>query len=176
MSDSSVGYKKPPVHTQFQKGQSGNLKGRPKGSKSFNSILEKMLRKRVSITENGQQRQVEMIEAMALRLVQKAVGGDIKALQYLMNWKAQADERTPPEPLGPMKVTFVRWKEPFSSPDLSILTDRELVCYKLINEKLEAHQQGLPIPVDKYGDLRYLTDEEVEQKFRDAAEKFKQTL
>ncbi len=30
-----VGYKRPPKHTQFKLGQSGNMKGRPKGTRNF---------------------------------------------------------------------------------------------------------------------------------------------
>ena len=38
-SDYKVGYKKPPLHTRFKKGQSGNPSGRPKGSKNFSTLL-----------------------------------------------------------------------------------------------------------------------------------------
>jgi hypothetical protein len=31
--DSRVGYKRPPQHSKFKPGQSGNPKGRPKGAK-----------------------------------------------------------------------------------------------------------------------------------------------
>ena len=33
--DGQVGYRKPPVHTRFKPGQSGNPKGRPKGPRNL---------------------------------------------------------------------------------------------------------------------------------------------
>ena len=35
-----VGYGKPPQHTQFKKGCSGNIKGRPRGSRNASTLLE----------------------------------------------------------------------------------------------------------------------------------------
>jgi hypothetical protein len=46
-----VGYGKPPVHTRFKKGQSGNPNGRHKGSKNFSTTLEETLQEKVVIRE-----------------------------------------------------------------------------------------------------------------------------
>ena len=37
-----VGYRKPPAASQFQKGQSGNIRGRPKGSMNLATLLKKI--------------------------------------------------------------------------------------------------------------------------------------
>src|SRR5882724_5648701 len=75
-SDYQVGYGKPPQHTRFKKGESGNPTGRPKGSKNLTTLLEKELKQRVMITENGRRRRITKQEAMVKHLVNKAVSGD----------------------------------------------------------------------------------------------------
>ena len=52
-SDYEVGYGKPPGHTRFAKGQSGNPRGRPPGAKSFTTLLDEALNERVLVEENG---------------------------------------------------------------------------------------------------------------------------
>lgn len=87
MSDSSykVGYRRPPIATQFKKGQSGNPKGRPKGSLNLDSALQRELNQRVTIKEHGQTRTITKFEACIKQLVNKAASGDTKAIQFLIN-------------------------------------------------------------------------------------------
>lgn len=48
-----AGKGKPPRDTQFKPGQSGNLRGRPKGQKNVATGIEEVLTAPVSIAENG---------------------------------------------------------------------------------------------------------------------------
>jgi hypothetical protein len=87
-----LGYGKPPRHTQFAKGQSGNPRGRPKGSQNLATVLAKAGRQRVRITENGRTRHVTKFEASMLQLLNKAASGDLKAIAELLDWiKSFAD-------------------------------------------------------------------------------------
>lgn len=56
--DYTVGYGKPPRHTRFQKGQSGNPRGRPKGARGLKADLRAELSERVRVTENGRTRRL----------------------------------------------------------------------------------------------------------------------
>jgi hypothetical protein len=86
-----VGYGKPPKKTQFQKGRSGNPKGRPKGALNISTVLERTLREVVVITENGRRRQVTKMEAAVKQLVNQATSGDLAALRQLMALVASAE-------------------------------------------------------------------------------------
>jgi hypothetical protein len=83
-SDYQVGYGKPPQHTRFKKGESGNPAGRPKGTKNLTTLFEKELKQRVVVTENGRRRSITKQEAMVKHLVNKAVSGDRPLMQLLL--------------------------------------------------------------------------------------------
>ena len=76
-----VGYGKPPKQTRFTKGKSGNPKGRPKGSRNFDTDLEEALAALVTVTKNGMPRQVSSQKAAMMRLVEKALNGDTRSLE-----------------------------------------------------------------------------------------------
>ena len=99
-SDYQVGYGKPPQHTRFKKGESGNPSGRPKGSKNLTTLLEKELKQRVVVTENGRRRSITKQEAMVKHLVNKAVSGDRSLMQLLLDEIRLLEARAASSPSG----------------------------------------------------------------------------
>lgn len=81
----AVGYRKPPAHSRFKPGASGNPNGRPKGSLNLATVLQKALRERVTITENGKRRKITKLEATMKQLTNKAVTGDMRAMGQLIS-------------------------------------------------------------------------------------------
>jgi len=84
-----VGYGKPPKHTQFKPGRSGNPKGRPKGTRNLKTDLIEELSERVAITENGKPLRVSKQRLMVKALTARAVKGDTKAASILISLLAQ---------------------------------------------------------------------------------------
>ena len=79
-----VGNKRPPRHTQFQPGVSGNKKGRPKGSVNFLTMLAAELKSPIKILEAGKSKKISKQQAMIKQFVSKAVKGDEKAFGKLI--------------------------------------------------------------------------------------------
>jgi replication-associated recombination protein RarA len=92
MSDYDIGFKKPPKHTQFQKGQSGNPKGRPKGVKNIATDIKEELEEFVQIHEGQQVKTVTKQRALIKALLAKASKGDVRAAQTLLSLKAGVDQ------------------------------------------------------------------------------------
>jgi hypothetical protein len=77
--EDGVGYGRPPVHSRFKKGQSGNPKGRPPGSGSFATILRKVLGEKVSVREGDKVWLISKMEGIVRSLSLKALKGDQRA-------------------------------------------------------------------------------------------------
>ena len=91
--DYKVGYGKPPRHRQFQKGQSGNPRGRPKAAKNLGTVLGKALNERVAVNENGRRRTISKLEAMIKQLANKGASGNLQVARLVMEFLQQAEAR-----------------------------------------------------------------------------------
>jgi len=74
--DYDVGYKKPPKHTRFKSGQSGNPKGRKKGGINLGELLLKELNKKIKIREGDEELVITKKQALIKSRVNAALKSD----------------------------------------------------------------------------------------------------
>ncbi|MEQ1529391.1 MAG: hypothetical protein HOP21_07730 [Methylotenera sp.] len=79
-----IGYRRPPASGRFKKGQSGNPKGRPKGSSNFLTLLDHELGQSIVVNENGKKKTITRMQAMVKRMVADALQGNLKSLLALV--------------------------------------------------------------------------------------------
>ena len=91
-----VGYGKPPLHTRFRKGQSGNPKGRGKGTKNFATTLMKAMSEPVTINENGNRKKISKLAAAVTQLANDAARGDKKSIQLAFACGRPSNRRSRP--------------------------------------------------------------------------------
>src|SRR5467141_2332552 len=103
MADSESGYKvgpgRPPLHTRFQKGQSGNPGGR--STKSLPALLADALNETVVVTIDGHRRKITKREAIVTQMVDKSASADLRATKMLIDMLKEVEEKAgaaPPEP------------------------------------------------------------------------------
>jgi hypothetical protein len=84
-------YQRPPRNGQFKPGQSGNLLGRPKGSKNIKTYVNEHLNKKIPIIEGGKTRKAPRAEAIAIQLVNQAAKGEPKGLAAVMSFTREFD-------------------------------------------------------------------------------------
>lgn len=79
------GYKDPPTHSRWRKGQSGNPKGRVKGQKNLKTDLAEELSETIRLKEGGVLRKLTKQRAFVKALAAKAIQGDGRAAALLSN-------------------------------------------------------------------------------------------
>ena len=83
---SDIGYKKPPKHTQYKKGQSGNPKGRPKKVEA--SMMDQILdvfEEPVKVTINARTKQVPQLLVLIRQHMKKGIEGNTTSAKLAMN-------------------------------------------------------------------------------------------
>jgi Family of unknown function (DUF5681) len=82
-----VGYRKPPRHTRFRKGRSGNPRGRPRGSKNLGRLLDEALDERLVINEGGRKRTASKRQVIMKQLVNRAAQGDYRSISLVLSYR-----------------------------------------------------------------------------------------
>lgn len=83
--DDEVGYGKPPKHSRFKPGKSGNPRGRPRGARGLKTDLIAELSARHSIQVNGKVMRGSRQQLMLRTLTTRAAMGDLKAQAILLS-------------------------------------------------------------------------------------------
>ncbi|MCC3306801.1 DUF5681 domain-containing protein [Sneathiella sp. HT1-7] len=84
----------PPVSGRFRKGQSGNLKGRPKSKDDTpkTSAIEVILDKTLTVMRGGAPREISMEEALQQQTLQQALEGNRSAQREVRKWIAKREK------------------------------------------------------------------------------------
>jgi hypothetical protein len=99
-----VGYRKPPTHSQFRPGQSGNPAGRRKSVRNLKTDVMRTLRTPVKVKEGGRTWTRSTQDGALWVLREKALRGDQRALDCLFElagrFNNDAAEIGPAQPLS----------------------------------------------------------------------------
>ena len=83
--NNKVGYGRPPPHTRFKKGQSGNPNGRPQGRANAKTIVARAINERVRIREGETERAMTKLEGVLQAHLVKAIKGDARSANLVIN-------------------------------------------------------------------------------------------
>lgn len=79
-----VGYKKPPIHSRFKSGASGNPKGRRKNLVDLKDVVIRELNQKVRIREGDQELRVSKQAALIKSLMNRAIKGENQAVRDVL--------------------------------------------------------------------------------------------
>lgn len=78
-----IGYRKPPRHTRFKPGVSGNPRGRSRRTKSIDTLFEQQLDQLVSVMRDGRKTRITLRELVVMNAVKAAANGDSRARELV---------------------------------------------------------------------------------------------
>jgi hypothetical protein len=93
-TDNSADNNNPSNRGRFQTGQSGNPRGRPRGSRTLRTELAQILKERIGVSEAGKRKRISRQQALLLKLLEKALRGDIRAASTIIGFVLKLEPKT----------------------------------------------------------------------------------
>jgi hypothetical protein len=84
-TDYKIGKGRPPQHTRWEKGVSGNPGGKKKGTLNLETTFQEALLRPVTVTVDGEKKVISVLEALVMRLLDGGLKGDIKAINSILD-------------------------------------------------------------------------------------------
>jgi hypothetical protein len=98
--DNVVGYGRPPKHSQFKPGHSGNLRGKQKGIRNLASDVKRTLGFLIKVKDKrGRWSRISTQEYLLRKLRVKAVEEDARSLDRLLGLAQIYNDSAPPPPI-----------------------------------------------------------------------------
>jgi hypothetical protein len=145
-----VGYGKPPEHSRFRPGESGNRRGRPKGALNWLTYAERALAEQVAVKDGGRTRKISKLEVAMTQLANKAAKGDLGAIRTVFEMVRRWPQAETPTSTAPSAEASRPHPKP-PIPDLDKMTTRELEILFQAAILMEGKRERPPPPVPPGG-------------------------
>lgn len=140
MSNDS-GYGKPPKHTQFKKGTSGNPAGRPKGTRNFRSDFLDECASKIEFTQNGKMVRITKQRAVVKRLLVEAMAGKRHHLDMFLQFAHKYDLQEKVEGIDRVSGAYTK-SSPFKDwIDMLSREDQARILAKLFEDDLDSKKK-----------------------------------
>jgi hypothetical protein len=112
--DYTVGKNRPPLNTQFKKGDGRKRPGRPKGSKNIATLVLQAANEQVDVTIDGKKRKISKAQSAAMQLANAGAMGSPKLLLKFIDLIGEIEMRA--EAARPSEY-------PFSEVDMKVIRE-----------------------------------------------------
>ena len=90
--EQKCGFCVPPKEYHYQKGQSGNPRGRPRGTRNRNTIVREQMNRKITLTSpDGNSRRISTKEGIIMKQINKALQGNTDSAKWMIELSDAAD-------------------------------------------------------------------------------------